>query len=233
MGCVGLEQWVRGGHSVVRSVVRSGLRCVVLCCVHRRPMAAQQGFALVVVLLMLVVLSTASVALIQNQRLATRQAADRLEGLAQRSEADAAHEVCVQRLQSVLLSQSSDLGGGQAPLLGFVGGDALADLGDARWGSGGSACLYEWYGVSGDSFMDAGAVWTPLVRVNSRTWVNQRWQQRLTELRYSPCPPIAGSVAHCTRVVVLVKRSVDSLAQEMFAVFDGRQPVLSAQRVVH
>ena len=138
----------------------------------------QSGVALLTVLILLVVLAAASVALIQSQRGAVRQMADRLEVLDQTAASAMAHDACVARMRAGMESA--------APLTdalaGFEGKTAFARTSDSRWGS--DNCLFEWYQLPKNS-VDA---WTPYIRVTSRVLVNGQMLLEVSEWRYPACP---------------------------------------------
>ncbi len=138
----------------------------------------QSGVALLTVLILLVVLAAASVALIQSQRGAVRQMADRLEVLDQTAASAMAHDACVARMRAGMESA--------APLTdalaGFEGKTAFARTSDSRWGS--DNCLFEWYQLPKNS-ADA---WTPHIRVTSRVLVNGQMLLEVSEWRYPACP---------------------------------------------
>ena len=138
----------------------------------------QSGVALLTVLILLVVLAAASVALIQSQRGAVRQMADRLEVLDQNAASAVAHDACIGRMRAGIESA--------APLTdalaGFEGKTAFARTSDSRWGS--DNCLFEWYQLPKNS-VDA---WTPYIRVTSRVLVNGQMLLEVSEWRYPACP---------------------------------------------
>ncbi len=138
----------------------------------------QSGVALLTVLILLVVLAAASVELIQSQRGAVRQMADRLEVLDQTAASAMAHDACVARMRAGMESA--------APLTdalaGFEGKTAFARTSDSRWGS--DNCLFEWYQLPKNS-VDA---WTPYIRVTSRVLVNGQMLLEVSEWRYPACP---------------------------------------------
>ena len=138
----------------------------------------QSGVALLTVLILLVVLAAASVALIQSQRGAVRQMADRLEVLDQTAASAMAHDACVARMRAGMESA--------APLTdalaGFEGKTAFARTSDSRWGS--DNCLFEWYQLPKNS-VDA---WTPYIRVTSRVLINGQMLLEVSEWRYPACP---------------------------------------------
>lgn len=143
----------------------------------------QSGVALLTVLILLIVLAAASVALIQSQRGAVRQMADRLEVLDQNAASAVAHDTCIARMRS---------GMERAPLTealaGFEGKTAFAEASDSRWGNGN--CLIEWYQLPSNR-ADA---WTPHIRITSRVQVKGQMILEVSEWRYPTC--IAGQT--CT-----------------------------------
>ena len=145
---------------------------------HSARRERQSGVALLTVLILLVVLAAASVALIQSQRGAVRQMADRLEVLDQTAASAMAHDACVARMRAGMESA--------APLTdalaGFEGKTAFARTSDSRWGS--DNCLFEWYQLPKNS-VDA---WTPYIRVTSRVLVNGQMLLEVSEWRYPACP---------------------------------------------
>ena len=164
----------------------------------------QSGVALLTVLILLVVLAAASVALIQSQRGAVRQMADRLEVLDQNAASAVAHDACVVRMRAGIESAVPQADA----LAGFEGKTAFADTSDSRWGS--DNCLFEWYQLPKNS-ADA---WTPYIRVTSRVLVNGQMLLEVSEWRYPACP--TGQVC--------ATRSVKSLQD------DGRlKTLLNAQ----
>ena len=138
----------------------------------------QSGVALLTVLILLVVLAAASVALIQSQRGAVRQMADRLEVLDQNAASAVAHDTCVGRMRAGIVSAVPQADA----LAGFEGKTAFARTSDSRWGS--DNCLFEWYQLPKNS-ADA---WTPYIRVTSRVLVNGQMLLEVSEWRYPACP---------------------------------------------
>ena len=138
----------------------------------------QSGVALLTVLILLVVLAAASVALIQSQRGAVRQMADRLEVLDQNAASAAAHDACVEQMRAGM----EGIGSQTKALAGFEGKTAFARTSDSRWGS--DNCLFEWYQLPKNS-VDA---WTPYIRVTSRVLINGQMLLEVSEWRYPACP---------------------------------------------
>ena len=138
----------------------------------------QSGVALLTVLILLVVLAAASVALIQSQRGAVRQMADRLEVLDQNAASAVAHDACVAQMRAGM----EGIGSQADALAGFEGKTAFARTSDSRWGS--DNCLFEWYQLPKNS-VDA---WTPYIRVTSRVLVNGQMLLEVSEWRYPACP---------------------------------------------
>ena len=87
----------------------------------------QSGVALLTVLILLVVLAAASVALIQSQRGAVRQMADRLEVLDQNAASAVAHDACVVRMRVGIESAVPQADA----LAGFEGKTAFARTSDS------------------------------------------------------------------------------------------------------
>ena len=148
--------------------------------VHR-----QSGIALFIVLILLFVLAAASTALIQNQRWAVRQTADRLDALEQNAQSSIAHDQCVANFRNALENPNREL-------VGYVGNDEIIGVEDAKWGAS-NQCLYEWYQIPAQSPVDAP--WTPRVRINSRVKVKGVWMQELSEWRYPECTVATSSAA--------------------------------------
>ena len=138
----------------------------------------QSGVALLTVLILLVVLAAASVALIQSQRGAVRQMADRLEVLDQNAASAVAHDACVVRMRVGIESAVPQADA----LAGFEGKTALDRTSDSRWGS--DNCLFEWYQLPKNS-ADA---WAPHIRVTSRVQVSGQMVLEVSEWRYPACP---------------------------------------------
>lgn len=138
----------------------------------------QSGVALLTVLILLVVLAAASVALIQSQRGAVRQMADRLEVLDQNAASAVAHDACVARMRAGIEGVVPQT----EALAGFEGKTVFARASDSRWDSGN--CLFEWYQLPKNS-ADA---WVPYIRVTSRVQVDDQTLLEVSEWRYPACP---------------------------------------------
>ena len=138
----------------------------------------QSGVALLTVLILLVVLAAASVALIQSQRGAVRQMADRLEVLDQNAASAVAHDTCVGRMRAGIVSAVPQADA----LAGFEGKTAFARTSDSRCVC--DNCLFEGYQLPKNS-ADA---WTPYIRVTSRVLVNGQMLLEVSEWRYPACP---------------------------------------------
>lgn len=136
----------------------------------------QNGVALFTVLILLAILATASVALIQSQRGAVRQTADRLEVLDRAAASARTHDACVATLRAGLE------GAATAVLTGLDGQDAWRSATDANWDSNG--CIFEWYGLPE---ADTSAAWVPQVRVTSRAVSGNDVDLEVSEWRYPPC----------------------------------------------
>ena len=142
---------------------------------YSQNMDKQSGVALFIVLILLLVLAAASVALMQNQRWAVRQTADRLEVLERNAQSNKVHDQCVAKFRNALEKSAGEL-------VGYEGGDKIVGIHDSKWDAG-DECLYEWYQIPAQS----DTVWTPHVRVNSRVQVKGVWMQELSEWRYPAC----------------------------------------------
>ncbi len=145
----------------------------------------QSGIALFIVLILLFVLAAASTALIQNQRWAVRQTADRLDALEQNAQSSIAHDQCVANFRNALENPNREL-------VGYVGNDEIIGVEDTKWGAS-NQCLYEWYQIPAQSSIDAP--WTPRVRINSRVKVKGVWMQELSEWRYPECTVATSSAS--------------------------------------
>ena len=151
---------------------------------YSQNMSKQSGVALFIVLILLLVLAAASVALMQNQRWAVRQTADRLDVLERNAQSNKVHDQCVAKFRNALEKSAGEL-------VGYEGGDKIVGVQDDKWGAT-NECLYEWYQIPAQSPIDAS--WTPRVRINSRVKVKGVWMQELSEWRYPECT-VAGSSA--------------------------------------
>lgn len=139
---------------------------------------AQRGVALFTVLILLVILASASAILIQSQRWAVRQTAERLDVLVQNSASNTLHDQCVRQMREGIENSMAGI-----TLQGYAGTEALISQNDPRWEKHSNGCIYEWYQIPSD----ATAPWTPHVRVTSRTRVAERVVLEVSEWRYPVC----------------------------------------------
>ena len=138
---------------------------------------AQRGVALLTVLILLMVLASASVVLMQSQRWAVRQTAERLDVLDLYSASTRAHDQCVQWMREGVEGVTG------STIQGYTGQQAFLSENDARWNHHPNGCIYEWYQIpSGND-----APWTPQVRVTSRAQESGRMVLEVSEWRYPGC----------------------------------------------
>ena len=188
---------------------------------YSQNMSKQSGVALFIVLILLLVLAAASVALLQNQRWAVRQTADRLDVLERNAQSNKVHDQCVAKFRNALEKSAGEL-------VGYEGGDKIVGGQDDKWDAG-DECLYEWYQIPAQTTPDA--VWTPHVRVNSRVHVKGVWMQELSEWRYPVCDTAStANPTHCVFSATALK--VANTHQTLNAQFDPTRPVLTARTPV-
>lgn len=184
-------------------------------------MGKQSGVALFIVLILLLVLAAASVALMQNQRWAVRQMADRLDVLERNAQSNKVHDQCVARFRKALVTSSTEL-------FGYEGGDGIVRVQDDKW-SANDECLYEWYQIPASTTPET--VWTPYVRINSRVQVKGVWVQEMSEWRYPACDTTSSTdPTHCVSSATVLK--VANTSQTLNAQFDSTRPVLTARTSV-
>ena len=185
-------------------------------------MSKQSGVALFIVLILLLVLAAASVALMQNQRWAVRQTADRLDVLERNAQSNKVHDQCVAKFRNALEKSVGEL-------VGYEGGDKIVGVQDDKWDAG-DECLYEWYQIPAQTTPDA--VWTPHVRVNSRVHVKGVWMQELSEWRYPACGA-AELLSPPSCVTNATSLKIKNSSMKLNAQFDFAKPVLSARTRVY
>ncbi|MBS1174571.1 MAG: hypothetical protein H6R05_702 [Burkholderiaceae bacterium] len=186
-----------------------------------RNMGKQSGVALFIVLILLLVLAAASVALLQNQRWAVRQTADRLDVLERNAQSNKVHDQCVAKFRNALETSSTEL-------VGYEGRNQILDIQDSKWGAN-SECLYEWYRIPAQTTPDV--VWTPHVRINSRVQVKGVWAQEMSEWRYPACDTTSSTdPTHCVPSATAFK--VANIHQTLNAQFDPTRPVLTVRTPV-
>ncbi len=189
---------------------------------HSQNMGKQSGVALFIVLILLLVLAAASVALLQNQRWAVRQTADRLDVLERNAQSNKVHDQCVAKFRNALEKSAGEL-------VGYEGGDKIVGVQDSKWDAG-DECLYEWYQIPAQTTPDA--VWTPHVRVNSRVHVKGVWMQELSEWRYPACG-VAELLPQPSCVTNATSLKIENSSMKLNAQFDFAKPVLSARTRVY
>ncbi len=182
--------------------------------------SSQSGMALFVVLLLLMVLATASVALIQNQRLAVRQIADRLDVLNEQAESNRVHEQCVATMRAALANPNT------ASWLGYAGRAEWALADDERWAGG--RCMYEFYRLPAQQ--DTGAAWTPQVRVNSKVLIDGVSQQVVSEWVFAACVSSSTPIDGCVNTVVHQKDEVHGVVRDVSVQYDSRQPLRTSRQ---
>ena len=187
---------------------------------YSQNMGKQSGVALFIVLILLLVLVAASVALMQNQRWAVRQTADRLEVLERNAQSNKVHDQCVAKFRNALEKSVGEL-------VGYEGGDKIVGVQDGKWDAG-DECLYEWYQIPAQS----DTVWTPHVRVNSRVQVKGVWMQELSEWRYPACG-VAELLSPPSCVANATSLKIKNSSMKLNAQFDFAKPVLSARTRVY
>ena len=187
---------------------------------YSQNMDKQSGVALFIVLILLLVLAAASVALMQNQRWAVRQTADRLEVLERNAQSNKVHDQCVAKFRNALEKSAGEL-------VGYEGGDKIVGIHDSKWDAG-DECLYEWYQIPAQS----DTVWTPHVRVNSRVQVKGVWMQELSEWRYPACGA-AELLSPPSCVTNATSLKIKNSSMKLNAQFDFAKPVLSARTRVY
>ena len=184
----------------------------------------QSGFALFIVLILLLILAAASTALIQNQRWAVRQSADRLDVLDQNAGSSIAHERCVAQFREALMQSKLEF-------IGHEGEDGVLDIKDSKWPSSGTGCVYEWYQVPAQTTPETA--WAPHVRIHSRVQVKGVWVQALSEWRYPACGETAQLAGLCRGSATPIKMLDTNDMQRLLTVqFDATQKVLGVRTPV-
>lgn len=143
---------------------------------HTTHIQRQSGVALFTVLILLVILASASVVLIQSQRGVVRQLSDRLAVLDATATSAAAHDRCVATLRAGLENPNA------TTLSGLEGQEGWREEADTNWDSNG--CIFEWYGLAD---ADLNKDWTPRARVTSRAQVAGQNYLEISEWRYPKC----------------------------------------------
>ena len=134
----------------------------------------QQGVALFTVLIMLLILASATAALVQSQRWSVRQTADRLSVFEQNALSTSTHDLCVEKLRTELESNNALMS-----VIGYPGQIEFATKDDTRWDQDG--CLFEWYEIPADT----NVAWQPHIRISSRATNSSILE--ISEWRYPAC----------------------------------------------
>lgn len=172
----------------------------------------QSGVALFTVLILLLVLTAASAVLIQSQRWAVRQTADRLAVLDRSAASVLAHDGCVAKLRAGLEGSNT------ATLTGLDGQNAWRSVTDTNWDA--SGCIFEWYGLppAGEN-----TAWIPRVRVTSRAQSGNDVDLEVSEWRYPKC--VTGQTCHKGGSVSVANRATVAVEYGAGEIVTARRPM--------